>query len=207
MVVLCAAIVSASPVCVTPQYVLGVTGPDCVLPSVEGNTPVVNGLPIIANGGKVLVALAGYATSATDIISLDGAPIFVSNAGTPGTEADLGYFAPGTVLTFDEYVAQTGYTYKSGPGKNPDGDIHDATAPWTANSAVPFNGYWIGFEDAYAYGGVGQPNKDFQDISFIIGGATPGGECKVPGVPEPATLALAGIGLLGIGVIGRRRKK
>ena len=186
--------------CVPTHFVLGITGPDCFKPSVEGNTPVVNGLPLVANGGPVDIFYDGYATGAVDSLFLNGALLFTNTTTPLGTKISLGNFAPGTILTFDIVVrfGDGTNTYHTGPGSlNPDGDIHSAYAPWTANSDVPESGEWVGIEDGYALGRYDPfPNNDYNDLMFSITNVTPGGLPSPPPppaqVPEPASALLLG---------------
>ncbi len=50
-------------------------------------------------------------------------------------------------------------------------------------------------------------DEDYNDYMFLIDGAKPGkaGSAVAP-VPEPVTISLFGIGLLGMGVLTLRRK-
>lgn len=179
--------------CVATHFVAGITNPDCFLPNVQGNLPVVNGFPLIANGGEVDLFYAGYSSEATDTVFLNGIPLFTNNITPLGTEIDLGNFVAGQVLTFDLLVSYGGGTnfYHSGPGGlNSDGYVRDATAIWMPNSAIPEGGYWVGFEDGNALG-----DHDYQDLMFAITGITPGGipiSPTPPAVPEPASVFLVG---------------
>ena len=77
-----------------------------------------------------------------------------------GTSTSVGTFAVGTELEFAIVVADTGYTYYSGPStRNEDGFNH---------AAVTYTGdcMWVvGFEDQYGGG-----DQDFNDIELTISG-------------------------------------
>lgn len=102
---------------------------------------------------------------------------------------DLG-FSVGDELIFGIHVLDTLFSYFMGSGlRNPDGIIHASLYIEGPNTFV------VGFEDLHNGG-----DMDFNDNIFRISGGLR------TTVPEPATLALFGIGLIGMGLTRRRKK-
>lgn len=94
----------------------------------------------------------------------------------------------GSELLFGIRVVDTGDTFFMGAAsRNADGVLH---------AGVDTDGGMIvvGFEDLYGGG-----DMDYNDNIFKFEGAL------TPSIPEPASLLLAGLGLIGLGVARRRR--
>lgn len=180
----------------TITAVTGITGNDGSLPNVEGNLPVPSGQTLIATGGHVRLYYAGWSAADLDLL-VNGVTVIFDNQTSPlGAVYDLGIFAAGTVLTFELKNITTGVTYYTGPASgNPDNAVHAAYAPWTANSAIPVNGMFIGMEDLSA----GGTDWDFNDLMAVVNGAVP--------TPEPVTLMLVGSSLIAIGLVRRRQRQ
>jgi hypothetical protein len=172
--------------------VTGITGTDGKLSSVEGNAPFASGANLIATGGEVDLFFAGYAAGDVDLL-VNGSQVIFANQITPlGTKFDLGDFTAGTVITLAMKNTVTGDMYYTGPAGS-DGLIHSAYAPWTANSAIPENGTFVGFEDLPN----GSTDGDYNDLMIVASGVTP--------TPEPGTLMLLGTGILAMGLLTKRR--
>jgi hypothetical protein len=155
-------------------------------------------------GGDVTIEVqpstAGY-LSELRLYSGSGSTFVAYNApnGNPAgttvtlTDAQLDVdFDIGDELVFGIYVTNTLYTYKLGPGgRNPDGLVHGAI-----DSTVRVGWLRVGFEDIQGGGDL-----DYDDNVFDFRGGVRAGSS----VPEPGTLALLGVALVGAGVARRRR--
>lgn len=162
------------------------------------------GAQIFYGGGtvqvEVLAATAGYISELglynSSLVRLGS--YFALNTQV-GTIVDItalinsyGYVA-GDELIFGIYVENTGDTFFMGSAaRNSDGLLHagidvvSTIPPYTAN---------VGFEDLRNGG-----DRDYDDNVFQFRGSV-----STNAVPEPGTLFLTGLGLLGLGLL--RRKK
>lgn len=139
-----------------------------------------------------------------------------TNVNTSGIATGYGFYATVCQPTH----ATNCFTFFSDTTKNPNvtnfGNSFVVEGP-SATSHQHFalftlasdpNTFYLAFENSISnsqFDGLGGPEGQGNYISFILKITTTGG--GVGGVPEPATLSMMGIGLLGLGVAGRRMRR
>jgi hypothetical protein len=118
--------------------------------------------------------------------------IFNNQTSPVGSTVNLGSFAIGSELRFRLFVTNTGNNFYTGAAtRNPDGRIH-ARVEGNFQPNVTL----VSFEDLF------NGPFDFNDLSFSFTNTRSGPPTNVP---LPASLALLGLGLVGIG--GMKRTK
>jgi hypothetical protein len=148
---------------------------------------------VYASGGDVVATFYhGVSNGDEDALYLNGTEIFNNQFNEIGNTIDLGTFAPGTLLNFTMQDFDTPNTWNMGPGSgNSDGAVH---AYVVDNFPTPGNTY-VAWEDWPA----SMSDFNYNDLTFTFSNVEPGP------VPEPSTLALAGLSGLSL-LLFRRRK-
>ncbi len=159
------------------------------------------GYSVIANGTNPVIATyqgnsAAYSNDLFLAVSVASSPadtyIFNNHANAVGDTYNLGTFATGTELIFRLYVNNTGDNFYTGPAsRNADGMAHARVEnEWMPGTTL------VSFEDLF---GTPEGVNGYNDLSFSFTNTTSSA------VPEPTTLALFGAGLIGLGLMKRRK--
>jgi hypothetical protein len=188
-------------------FALGASNASALVAYPGQGSPVI-GASVIATGGDVIATFVSGSGAYDNYLFLDnpGSPyqngggiganwIFENHLSSSGATVNLGYFAAGTELVFNVLSDTHGgglLNWYTGPAsRNADGFAHAfVDSAYTG----PFGGAMVGFEDLANLGDAG-----YEDIRYTFSNVTSGS------VPEPATLALLGLGLLGFGVARKRK--
>jgi hypothetical protein len=117
-----------------------------------------------------------------------------NHASPYGASLNFGNVNSGDTLEFELYVYNLGYSWFSTASDNSDGLNHTYSTAFAGDSFIPA-GTYVGFEDL-----PGGGDLDYDDHQFVFTNVS-------SVVPEPASLALLGSGLLGAGLVAARRRK
>jgi hypothetical protein len=167
--------------------------------------------------GTLIFTYEGFSADDLDQMGFDfnGNPLFTNKTAAVGAIIQESVVA-GQLYTLSLHNDQTGDTWSSDPALNWDGQDHlastaafsdfhlGAMAPTPVNAGCAIPGHcYLGWEDLPGAGA----DHDFNDLVFALQFTPITTRAADDPVPEPGTLKLLAIGMLGLGFVARRRSR
>ncbi len=163
------------------------------------DTPILGGALLVASDGNVYAEFLGSDAGYFNTLYLGENEIFNKSSPVDGELVNLGAFGAGTELEFRIYVRNTGLSFFSGDSaRNPDGLAHAQAITSLVDDVFVTT---VGFEDL-----LGGGDRDYNDFMFRLTNVIDPLPTVEPAAPEPVTLALLGLGLVGIGFSRRKAR-
>jgi hypothetical protein len=198
--------------------VCGSCNPTGYLAAASGNPDAPSSFNLVRNTNSLVITLIGQTTGAANLSfgwydtsspatlhqlygDVNGVPTLGSQVGSPVNLTGTVSTNYGFYLT--QTVSGTAYTWYSNTALNsvPNGTDSAGHQHFSLFRTADTNLYYLGVEDWFSAGNTGtEKYGDFNDLIVKI-------NSDPVAAPEPATFALMGAGLLGLGIIRQRRRK
>jgi hypothetical protein len=180
--------------------------PNGYLAATSGNPNSPASFNLVRNTNSILITLLGTFTGGVDAFGLyDASKSTIPTAAATEVPVLTTSTAVGTTVnesgisftSYGFYVTAGGNTWFSNTALDANDGTHQHFALF--NFAADANVFYLGLTDWF-FGNGGNGNGDYQDLVLRI-------NTDAAGVPEPATMALMGAGLLGLGYTRFRSRK
>ena len=180
--------------------------PNAYLAATSGNPDSAASFNLVRNTNSVIMTLLGKFTGGTDAFGIYNASLGTT-VGAAASEIPI--FTTGTAVSstsnqsaepytnYGFYVTNSGNTWFSNTALDVNDGTHQHFALFTTGTDP--NVFYVGLTDWF-YGNGGTFNGDYQDMVIRI-------NSDATSAPEPATFAVMGAGLLGLGYARFRSRK
>ena len=169
------------------------------IPYPDSGTVAPTNIFTAVNTGSVIGYFYGSSAGDTDYVGMLNLTTstfsgwyFNNQTTAEGTSVDFGPVTAGDILVFKLWDTASGLQFASDPAFSYDGVNHAYSTPFAGGNGIPA-GIFVGMEDLPIAGS----DLDYNDDQFVFG--------NISSVPEPATVAIFGSGILGVGGFLRRK--